>query len=86
MAASLSGHGPTPTLITPACDARGCGVAGDQYTMVRCHRCGAWFCPEHIAAEEGVTVIRPVRHARGSLAYYQGICVACQQMRQQRAH
>ncbi len=39
----------TPTLLTPECDAPGCSVAGDQYTMIRCRGCGAWFCPDHIA-------------------------------------
>lgn len=80
---SLSGHGPGPTLITPECDAPGCGVAGDQYTMIRCRGCGAWFCPEHVAAEEGVTLVRPASRALSGLAFYQGICVPCQQARQQ---
>ena len=50
-------HAPAATLITPECEAPGCSVAGDQYTMVRCHACGGWFCSEHIAAQEGVTLV-----------------------------
>ena len=30
--------------------------------MVRCRECGAWFCSEHIAAEE-VTLVRPAHRA-----------------------
>jgi hypothetical protein len=86
MALLPSGHSPGPTLITPECDASGCGVAGDQNTMVRCRRCAAWFCPEHIDAAEGVTLIRPIRLALGGLAYYQGICVPCQQAHQRTQH
>jgi hypothetical protein len=87
MVLSPSGeHWPAPTLITPECDAPGCGVAGDQYTMVRCRGCGAWFCPEHIAGEEGVTLVRPRGRALSGLAYYQGICVPCLQARQRTHH
>ena len=86
MELSLSGHGSTPVLITPECAARACGVAGDQYTMVRCRGCEAWFCAEHIAAEEGVTLVRTVSRALNGLAYYQGICVPCQQARQRTRH
>jgi hypothetical protein len=46
-------------------------------------RLWAWFCPEHITAAEGVTLIRPISQALSGLAYYQGICVPCQQARQQ---
>lgn len=87
-----SGHAPTPTptpiptLITPDCNAHGCGVAGDQYTMVRCRDCGAWFCGDHIAAEEGVTLERPAGRALSGLAYYQGTCVACRQTHQRTRH
>ena len=87
MALSLSeGHCPAPTLITPECGAPSCDVTGDQYTMVRCRECGAWFCPEHIASEEGVTLVRPRGRALSGLAYYQGICVSCQQARQRTHH
>jgi hypothetical protein len=79
MAISLSGRLPAPLLITPECEAPGCSVTGDQYTMVRCHRCGAWFCPEHIDAEEGVTLVRPPSSALSSLSYYRGICARCRQ-------
>ena len=76
----------TPTLLTPECDAPGCSVAGDQYTMIRCRGCGAWFCPDHIAAAEGVTLVRPPAPAPRGLAYYQGRCVFCQQARQVTHH
>src|SRR5262245_47967220 len=69
---------PTPMVITPECGAPGCSVTGDQYTMVRCRLCDHWFCPDHIDAEEGVTLARPVRPALRGLAYYQGLCVLCQ--------
>jgi hypothetical protein len=74
-------HSSVATLITPECEAHGCGVSGDQYTMIRCRECSAWFCSEHIAADAGVTLIRPAPRVLG-LAYYQGICLACQQERQ----
>jgi hypothetical protein len=89
MAIPLSRHLPASTLITPECDAPGCGVAGDQYTMIHCRVCGEWFCPEHIAADEGVTLVRPTSRPLSGLAYYQGSCVPCQQARQrslQRTH
>lgn len=79
MAISLSGRLPAPLLITPECHAPGCGVTGDQYTMVRCRRCGAWFCSEHIAAAEGAILVRLGSSALSDLAYYQGICVPCHQ-------
>jgi hypothetical protein len=79
MTISLSGHQPTPLLITPECDAPGCSVAGDQYTMVRCRSCGAWFCPEHIDAAAGARLVRLGKSAPSGLAYYQGICLACHQ-------
>jgi hypothetical protein len=47
--------------------------------MVRCRGCGGWFCAEHIAMEEGVTLVRPAPRVLKDLAYYQGICSACQQ-------
>src|SRR5258708_17354255 len=72
---------PTPTLLTPECDAPGCGVAGDQYTMVRCGGCGAWFCPDHIAAAEGVTLVCPPDPAPAGLASYQGPPLSCPQAR-----
>jgi hypothetical protein len=87
MALSLpGGQWRASTLITPECDAPGCDVAGDQYTMVRCRGCGAWFCPEHIAGEEGVTLVRPRGRALSGLAYYQGSCVPCLQARQRIRH
>jgi hypothetical protein len=79
-------HATAATLITPECEAPGCSVSGDRYTMVRCRGCSAWFCSEHIAAEEGVTLIRPAPRVLQSLAYYQGICRACQVQRQQTHH
>jgi hypothetical protein len=82
MAISLSGSVPARLLITPECNAPGCNVAGDQYTMVRCHACGAWFCPDHIAADQEVTLIRPARRALSGLAYYQGLCTPCWQARE----
>ena len=81
-----SHHASAATLITPECEAPGCSVSGDQYTMVRCRGCGAWFCSEHIAAEEGVTLVRPARRVLRNLAYYEGICLACQQERQPTHH
>jgi hypothetical protein len=74
---SRSGHTPAPLLITPECDAPGCTVEGDQYTMVRCRGCGAWFCPEHIDAAAGARLVRLVGAKLKDLAYYQGICAAC---------
>ena len=71
----------SPMLITPECEASGCYVAGDQYTMVRCRDCGGWFCTDHIAAQEGVTLIHPVSRVIRGLAYYQGICLTCRQGR-----
>jgi len=86
MALLRTGDLPTPTLLTPECDAPGCSVAGDQYTMVHCRSCGAWFCPDHIAAAEGVTLMCPPDPALRGLAYYQGRCVSCQQARQRTYH
>lgn len=71
------------TLITPQCAAPGCTAAGDQYTMVRCRTCGAWVCPEHIAAEEGVMLRRYGRPAPSDLCYYQGLCTSCAHDREQ---
>jgi hypothetical protein len=79
-------HSSAATLITPECEAPGCSVGGDQYTMVHCRGCGAWFCSEHIAAQEGVTLVRPAPRALSGLAYYQGICVPCQQARHRTHH
>jgi len=86
MVLSRSEHWPTPMLITPECDAPGRDVAGDQYTMVRCRGAGAWFYPERIAAEEGVTLVRSARRALSGLASYQGLCAPCQQARQRTHH
>jgi len=66
-------------LLTPECEASGCHVAGDQYTMVRCGECGGWFCTYHIDAQEGVTLIHPAPRVLKSTAYYQSICLACRQ-------
>ena len=71
-------------LITPECAASGCSAAGDQYTMVRCRSCGAWVCPEHIAAEEGITLSRYSLSASSDLRYYQGLCLSCAPDRDQR--
>jgi len=86
MTLTLSGHGPAPTLISPECDSPGCSMAGDQYTMVRCRTCGAWFCPRHVASAEAVTLVRTVALELGGLSYYQGSCVPCQQARRQNQH
>jgi hypothetical protein len=75
-------HSAAVTLITPECEAPDCSVGGDQYTMVRCRGCQAWFCPEHIVAQEGVTLVRPAPSTLRGLAYYQGICRACLEARQ----
>jgi hypothetical protein len=79
MASSLSGHAPARLLITPECEAPGCNITGDQYTMVRCQACGAWFCPEHIDAAAGARLVRLGRSALRDVAYYEGICVPCHQ-------
>jgi hypothetical protein len=79
MALSPLFHSPGTTLITPECSGPGCHITGDQYTMIRCRRCSAWFCSEHIAAQEEVTLVRPAPRVLSDLAYYQGICVACWQ-------
>ena len=68
-------------LLTPECEATGCNVAGDQYTMVRCGECGGWFCIDHIDAKEGATLVYPAPRVLLGLAYYQGICLACRQGR-----
>jgi hypothetical protein len=73
------------TLITPECEAPGCSVSGDQYTMIRCRKCSAWFCSEHIDADAGVTLVRPAPRIL-TLAYYEGICSVCKQERQQTHH
>jgi hypothetical protein len=69
-------------LVTPECEAPDCSVSGDQYTMVRCRGCKGWFCPEHVAAQEGVTLVRPAPGTLLGLAYYEGLCYACLQARQ----
>jgi hypothetical protein len=79
MAISLSGHLPAPLLITPECGVPGCSVVGDQYTMVRCRRCGAWFCQDHIDAAAGARLVRLGSSALRDLTYYEGLCVACHQ-------
>jgi hypothetical protein len=79
-------HVPATTLMTPECEAPGCSVASDQYTMVRCRGCGGWFCPEHIDAQEGVRLVRPVVRALHGLAFYQGVCVPCHQADQRTHH
>jgi hypothetical protein len=79
-------HLSAATLITPECEAAGCSVSGDQYTMVRCRGCGAWFCSEHIAAQEGVTLVHPAPRVLRHLAYYQGICLTCEQARERTHH
>jgi hypothetical protein len=74
-------HSPAAILLTPECEAPGCYVAGDQYTMVRCRACAGWFCTDHIDAQEGVTLVRPVPRVLKDLAYYEGICLACRHER-----
>jgi hypothetical protein len=82
MAVSLSGSMPAHLLITPECNAPGRSVAGDQYTMVHCRACGAWFCPEYIDAAAGARLVRLGSSALRDLAYYEGICVLCHQARE----
>jgi hypothetical protein len=76
----------TPVLITPECHARGCTADGDQYMMVRCGRCGAWYCPQHIQADEGIRVLTTRSSPVQGLSYYVGICVRCYQARQNLRH
>ena len=75
-----------PILLTPECEAPGCHVAGDQYTMVRCEACGSWFCPNHIVKEEGVKLVHTSPRILRGLAFYQGICSACRREPQQSHH
>jgi predicted nucleic-acid-binding Zn-ribbon protein len=67
-------------VITPAhlvCHEHSCAVEGDKYTMVRCRRCGEWFCPDHMDLDgEGVTMIRLLSDPKRK-TYYQGMCLAC---------
>ncbi|MEO7001266.1 MAG: hypothetical protein ABI068_05665 [Ktedonobacterales bacterium] len=72
----------TPLLMTPECGAQGCSVEGDQYSMVRCHVCSSWFCPEHISADEPVQVVRATTRLAAGLSYYSGICASCRQQEQ----
>jgi hypothetical protein len=78
--------GASITLLTPECEAPGCHIAGDQFTMVRCCRCKSWFCPDHIAAEEGITLERSDPRALVAFTYYQGLCVPCQQVERRTRH
>ena len=68
-------------LLTPECEAPGCHVAGDQFTMVRCRDCARWFCPQHVDAQVGVTLVRLGPRVLRGLGYYEGICLACRQGR-----
>jgi hypothetical protein len=70
------------TFITPECEAPDCSVSGDQYTMVRCRGCKAWFCPEHVAVQEGVTLVRPAPRTLLGLAYFEGLCHVCLEAQQ----
>jgi hypothetical protein len=79
-------HSPAITLMTPECGTPGCNVAGDQYTMVHCRECKEWFCPDHIAAEEGVKLVCPSPRSLLSLRYYEGSCVPCQQAHSRSYH
>lgn len=63
MTLSPAFHSSAATLITPECEAPGCSVDGDQYTLVH-----------------------PAPRTLAGLAYYQGICVPCQQARQRTHH
>lgn len=74
-------HSCAALLLTPECEASGCTVSGDQYTMVRCHDCGGWFCPDHIDAEAGVALVHPAPRVLRGLAYYEGLCLTCRQGR-----
>jgi hypothetical protein len=75
-----------PILITPECHAPGCHADGDQFTMVLCCECGAWYCPEHIAAGEGVRLVKRLAAPLTGLTYYVGICQACAQTSQSTSH
>jgi hypothetical protein len=86
----MSNHQPaTPTLITPECAMPGCSEDGDQFTMVRCRACGAWYCPDHIQQDAGVRML-PLQSAQvaksGSLSHYVGLCVRCHQAQQRLRH
>src|SRR5258708_27868384 len=61
----------TPTLLTPECAAPGCSVAGDQYPMIRCRGCGAWFCPDHIPPPDAVRLVRPPHPPPPPLPHHQ---------------
>ena len=67
----------TPLLIVPGCHARGCDVAGDQYSMVLCRKCRQWFCAAHIDTHEGVHLLSADSPGLRGLAYYQGLCLRC---------
>lgn len=69
---------PATTLIIPRCQAHGCSVAGDQYTMVRCRKCDGWYCSDHIAIHETVRLITVAAGPAKGLSYYVGICARCQ--------
>jgi hypothetical protein len=71
-------------VITPECRARGCSVSGDQYTMVRCRRCDAWFCPDHIDPAEGVRLVTHHCAPLVGVAFYIGTCQTCQRHTQKR--
>jgi hypothetical protein len=73
-----------PIVITPECHAHGCSISGDQYTMVRCRRCDAWFCPDHIDPAEGVRLITHHSAPLVGVAFYIGMCQTCRRRAQKR--
>lgn len=79
-------YGYAPTLVTPECGAPRCSEAGDQYTMIHCRSCHAWFCREHIASEEGARLLTTISPALHGLTYYQGICTACRKASGRKVH
>ncbi|MGO8948543.1 MAG: hypothetical protein ACLQUY_12960 [Ktedonobacterales bacterium] len=81
MATAQVSHLYAAMLLTQECESPGCNVAGDQFTMVRCRDCGGWFCPQHVDAKEGVTLIHVAPRVLRGLGYYQGICTACRRGR-----
>lgn len=66
-----------PLLVLPGCHARGCDVAGDQYSMVLCRKCRQWFCAKHIDTDEGVQMRSADSPRLRGLLYYEGRCQHC---------
>jgi hypothetical protein len=49
--------------------------------MVRCRRCDAWFCPDHIDPAEGVRLVTHQCAPLVGVAFYIGTCQTCQRQR-----